>query len=725
MPKKYFENREVSWLKFNYRVLEEARDNSVPLLERLTFASIFLTNLDEFYRVRVGALVRQALDDDSKRDARTGMRPSKQLVEVYKRTRTLFELFDRTFEDIEAGLAFKGIVRKQFSKLTDGEKTFCASFADHEIKRQVKVHENGKSFFAENGKVYYAFLCEGNIYILDYTGAHSRMVTINGSESSYILLDELIIKYASDIIKKKVTSSCTFRLTRSAALDLDTDYASDRGRREEMLKLVERRRKLPPVRVEIGGCKDKAFRDQLCRLLRVSDEITFERVSPLCLDYTGGLRDSCKGREELFYAPQSPQQSRYIDRDSTMISQIEKRDILLFYPYEDIADFIRLLDEAGEDKDVKSISITLYRAAHESRIIESLCKAAQNGKQVLALVELRARFDEENNIIKADKLEAAGCQVIFGRPHVKVHSKLCLISYEKDGQTRYITQIGTGNYNEKTSRIYTDLSLMTADNTIAEDAEAVFEALKESRLVESSNELLISPLCIKSRLIDLMDAEITAAKAGGEGYIGAKVNSLTDKQMIKKLVECGRAGVKVELVVRGICCLIPGIEGKTDNIKVVSIVGRYLEHSRIYIFGSAARRKVYISSADFMTRNLSRRVEAAAPVRDEELRDRVVAYFEAQISDRVRGRVLCPDGIYRREQYDEAEKDSQQLSYEEAVKNVPLKPTPALQVQKAEQLTQTEIRQSYDEAQTVPLDIQPEKPHKRGFIAWLRGLFGK
>ena len=540
------------------------------------------------------------------------------------------------------------------------------------------MYENAKNFFAENGRVYYAFMCDNGIHILDYTGDHSSMIGLNVTDKAYILISELVNKYAHEIIGRKPSAFCTFRVTRSAALDLDTDYMADRDRREEMRKLVLRRKKMPPVRLEISGCTDKTLKEAVCRLLRISDDMTFERVSPLNFDFVGDLRDRFSNNPSLFYNKQTPRKSPIVSRDKAMMSQIEKRDILLFYPYEDIMDFVRLLDEAAADERVQRISITLYRAAHDSAIITALCNAAENGKDVLALVELRARFDEENNIIKAEKLEAAGCRVIFGLPGIKVHSKLCLIEYKDGEQTKYITQIGTGNYNEKTSRLYTDLSLMTSAPDIAADAVETFKKLEEGRLVERSDTLMISPLCLKSRLIDMMDAEITAARAGGEGYIGAKINSLTDRKVIKKLVECSQAGVKVELVVRGICCLVPGIQGKTDNIKVVSIVGRYLEHARIYIFGNSSRRKVFISSADFMTRNLSRRVEAAAPIRDEEQRERVVEYFKIELADKVRGRVLCPDGIYRREQYDEGEKDSQQILYDMAVANENgiLKPVP-------------------------------------------------
>lgn len=758
MAKKYLENRELSWLKFNYRVLEEARDNSVPLLERLTFASIFLSNLDEFYRVRVGALVRQSLDDDNQREARTGLRPSTQLEKIYKRTRKLYELFDITFSDIELGLAAMGAVRKTRKTLTDGEKTYCSSFAEHELKPKLRMYENAKSFFAENGRVYYAVMCDNGIHILDYTGDHSPMIGLNVTDKAYILISELVRKYAADIVGSKPSAFCTFRVTRSAALDLDTDYMAERDRREEMRKLVLRRKKMPIVRLEICGCTDKSLKDAVCRLLRTTDDITFERVSPLDFGFVGDLRDRFKDNSSLFYKKQPPCQSPLVSRDETMMSQIEKRDILLFYPYEDIMDFVRLLDEAAADPRVKRISITLYRAASDSAIIDALCSAGKNGKDVLALVELRARFDEENNIFKAEKLEASGCRVIFGLPGIKVHSKLCLIEYTDGDETKYITQIGTGNYNEKTSRLYTDLSLMTSAQDIAADAVETFKKLEEGRLVESSDTLMISPLCLKSRIIDMMDAEITAARSGGEGYIGAKINSLTDSKVIKKLVECSQAGVKVELVVRGICCLVPGVEGKTDNIKVISIVGRYLEHARIYIFGNSSRRKVYISSADFMTRNLSRRVEAAAPIRDEEQRDRVFEYFRTELSDKVRGRVLCPDGIYRRENYDDVDKDSQQILYDLAVENEKgitsdIKPeqkpvtksepavqpeTPAIELK---DIVEADIPQAPEPVKPdsapaaaipqadMPIVVTPaepiEQPRKRGFFAWLKSIFSK
>ncbi|WP_051588853.1 polyphosphate kinase 1 [Ruminococcus sp. NK3A76] len=758
MAKKYLENRELSWLKFNYRVLEEARDNSVPLLERLTFASIFLSNLDEFYRVRVGALVRQSLDDDNQREARTGLRPSTQLEKIYKRTRKLYELFDITFSDIELGLAAMGAVRKTRKTLTDGEKTYCSSFAEHELKPKLRMYENAKSFFAENGRVYYAVMCDNGIHILDYTGDHSPMIGLNVTDKAYILISELVRKYAADIVGSKPLAFCTFRVTRSAALDLDTDYMAERDRREEMRKLVLRRKKMPIVRLEICGCTDKSLKDAVCRLLRTTDDITFERVSPLDFGFVGDLRDRFKDNSSLFYKKQPPCQSPLVSRDETMMSQIEKRDILLFYPYEDIMDFVRLLDEAAADPRVKRISITLYRAASDSAIIDALCNAGKNGKDVLALVELRARFDEENNIFKAEKLEASGCRVIFGLPGIKVHSKLCLIEYTDGDETKYITQIGTGNYNEKTSRLYTDLSLMTSAQDIAADAVETFKKLEEGRLVESSDTLMISPLCLKSRIIDMMDAEITAARSGGEGYIGAKINSLTDSKVIKKLVECSQAGVKVELVVRGICCLVPGVEGKTDNIKVISIVGRYLEHARIYIFGNSSRRKVYISSADFMTRNLSRRVEAAAPIRDEEQRDRVFEYFRTELSDKVRGRVLCPDGIYRRENYDDGDKDSQQILYDLAVENekgitsdVILEQKPVTKSEPAVQpetpaiepkdIVEADIPQAPEPVKPdpapaaaipqadMPIVVTPaepiQQPRKRGFLAWLKSIFSK
>ena len=369
---------------------------------------------------------------------------------------------------------------------------------------------------------------------------------------------------------------------------------------------------------------------------------------------------------ELFYERRVPQKSAAFRDGESIIKQIEQEDKLLSYPYESIRPFLRMLNEAAEDDNVISIKMTLYRLAKQSKIVEALCEAAENGKEVVVLVELRARFDEENNIRWSRMLEKAGCQIIYGLEGFKVHSKLCLITKKGKDGIEYITQIGTGNYNEKTARLYTDLSLMTANEQIGTDAAKVFQALTKGEAVEESEHLLVAPKCLQNRIIDMIDEEIEHRKNGEDAYIGLKLNSLTDKKIIDKLVEASKAGVHIDMIIRGISCLIPGVKGQTENIRIISIVGRFLEHSRIYIFGCGERRKYYISSADFMTRNTVKRVEVASPVYDPAIRARIQGIFDLMLSDNKKAREENTEGVYTLVKCDGEPVNSQEALYQEA-----------------------------------------------------------
>ena len=453
------------------------------------------------------------------------------------------------------------------------------------------------------------------------------------------------------------------RVTRPADIDADALYDEDLDYREFMVGIIKQRKKLAPIRLELSREMDSYGISLLCDYLELGKNHVFKTSTPLDLSFVFQIQDLLRKETKLFFPKRTSQKSDQFQEGRSIIEQIKEEDKLLSYPYESIRPFLHLLNEAAEDKDVVSIKMTLYRVAKQSKVVEALIEAAENGKEVVVLVELRARFDEENNIEWSRRLENAGCQVIYGLDGYKVHTKLCLITRKTDKQIEYITQIGTGNYNEKTSRLYTDLSLMTSNVDIGIEASNVFQALAKGEVIEKSEHLLVAPKCLQNKVLEMLDEEIAHAKSGEEAYAGFKLNSLTDKKIIDKLIEASSAGVKIDMIIRGICCLIPGIEGKTDNIRIISIVGRFLEHSRIYIFGSGDRRKYYIASADFMTRNTVRRVEVAAPVYAEHLKEELQNMFDIMLNDNQKARQLYPDGTYRRVENDQKPLNSQEKFY--------------------------------------------------------------
>ena len=490
---------------------------------------------------------------------------------------------------------------------------------------------------------------------------------------SYMLIEDLIAAFADKAFPSyKIEERAVIRITRSADISLDDDFDIEVDARQNMSELISKRKRLRPVRMQVSKALPEDVQNELCARLELNPKQVFVEKSPLDLGYVFALCPKCSQRSEMFYSRREPQTSRMIDEYSPMMPQIEKRDLLLSYPYESIKPFLRLLDEAAADPDVISMKMTLYRVAKNSRVIKALCTAAENGKDVFVLVELRARFDEENNIEQSRQLEEAGCKVVYGPAGLKVHSKLCLITKKVGKEYIYYTQVGTGNYNEKTAELYTDFSLMTVNKDIGLDACDVFKALAMGETVESLRLLWAAPHCLQNRALEMMDNEIRIARAGGEGYVGLKLNSLTDKVLIDKLIECSQAGVKVEMIVRGISCLAAGIKGVTDNIRLISIVGRYLEHGRIYIFGEGVRQNIYISSADFMTRNTTRRVEIAAPILSDELKERLTDYFRVQFNDNVKAREQLSDRSYRRVINDNMPLDAQKHFIAEAYANVPL-----------------------------------------------------
>lgn len=683
MSQTVYDNRELSWLKFNERVMEEANDKATPIGERLMFSSIFSSNLDEFFMVRVGSLHDKMLIDDNDRDGKTLMRPSEQIYAVLSRVKTLSQMQDKSFERICSSLESSGIKKINPEKASKDDKEFIDKFFKHEVSPFLSplVVDSRHPFPFLNGKSIYAAagLKSKNgtmLGIIGTSGVFKRVIILPPTEKHsvrYMLAEDLILSKIHKLFPDyEICSKALLRVTRNADIDVNEAlYDHELDFRSIMSELIKKRKKLCAVRLQLSAPLDDNSISVLKKKLDIHKSQIFIQSSPLDMSFIGDLLDILRDKKmsELFYEPHTPQKSFMINDNLPMISQIDKRDIFLSYPYESIKPFIRLLKEAAADASVVSIKITLYRVAKNSQIVDALIDAAENGKEVLVLVELRARFDEENNIGWSKRLEEAGVKVIYGPEELKVHSKLLLITRKSGTGIKYTTQIGTGNYNEKTSALYTDVSLMTANENIAKEAAEVFNCLSTGRLVEESNYLLVSPLTLRQSVVKMMDKEILKAKNGEDAFVGAKLNSLTDKVLINKLIECSKAGVKVQLVIRGICCLIPGISGVTDNITVVSIVGRYLEHARFYIFGAEdASRKIYISSADFMTRNTIRRVEVAAPIYDKEIRARIMDMFNTMMSDNIKARVLGSDGVYIKRTPDgEDVINAQEYFYHEAV----------------------------------------------------------
>lgn len=679
MAGKFYDNRELSWLKFNARVLEEAFDEETPLFERLRFVQIFCSNLDEFFMIRVGSLHDKMIFDSKDTENKTNMTAREQLIEIAKQVKKLLPVKDRAYAQIMNGLKEYGVEHISPEQLSPEEDAYFKAFFSREIQPLLFTGVVDKKHpvpFLRSGEVYIGVAIRKKVDasgkvsfgILPASENFPKLVWLPGT-GRFMLIEELISHYAGLVFKNfEIVSRCIFRVTRNADITMDEGlYDHDVDFRDIMSELVKKRKKLQPVRLEFLGKPDDSIAALISKTLKVKENFVFSQTAPLTMDFLSSIERRLGKRSELFFSPLTPQKSPDIDQKQPIIEQIKKHDILLNYPYENISQFIRLLDEAANDPDVVSIKITLYRVARDSKIISALTRAAENGKDVLALVELRARFDEENNIGWSKRLEEAGVTVIYGLDELKVHSKLLLITMRDGNDVSYITQVGTGNYNERTSKLYTDLTLMTADRDFGSDASVVFNALAVGNTVESTNKLLVAPKGLKSRIVELIDNEITYKD---KGYIGIKMNSLTDKDIIEKLAEASRAGVKIELVVRGICCLIAGVEGDTDNIRVISIVGRFLEHSRIYIFGTGERRRVYISSADFMTRNTERRVEVAAPLLDRRLADRAVEIFDTCLRDNVKAREQDSDGNYQRvtPREGEARLNSQIYFYEQAYK---------------------------------------------------------
>jgi len=676
MKNSVYMNRELSWLKFNERVLEEAESQTVPLCERLSFASIYQTNLDEFFMVRVGSLVDQLLVSKDIRDNKTKMTPKEQISAILSQVAKLNRRKDSVYSDLMEQIEEYGIKLVNFRKIDKKGTEYLERYFDSEIaplisptvvgKRQPFPFLRNREIYAvvvlqrKNGKEKLGLIpCTSNVF--------PRLIEVPGQDGTYMLSEELILHFIPKAFPGYfVKAKSLIRVTRNADIDADALYDEDLDYREFMVEVIKKRKRLAPVRLELSRELDGDIVDTLCDYLGVNKKYVFRGECPLDLSFVFQIQDMLRNIPELFYEKRVPQKSAQFQSEMPILQQIEEKDKLLSYPFESIRPFLNMLREAANDDSVVSIKMTLYRVARQSKVVEALIEAAENGKEVLVLVELKARFDEENNIEWSRRLENAGCHVIYGLDGYKVHSKLCLITRKKEGQVEYITQIGTGNYNEKTARLYTDLSVMTCNPQIGQEAAAVFQALAMGEVVEETETLLVAPKCLQNQVLDMIDEEIAHARNGEPAYVGVKINSLTDKRIMDRLIDASQAGVKIEMVVRGICCLVPGVEGMTENIRIISIVGRFLEHSRIYIFGTGEREKIYIASADFMTRNTIRRVEVAAPILDGDLKKRLKEMFHAMLNDNQQARELLNTGEYVRIRNDKTPLNSQELFYEQA-----------------------------------------------------------
>ncbi|MBF7097754.1 polyphosphate kinase 1 [Alkalibacter mobilis] len=654
----YTQNRELSWLRFNERVLQEGCDCTVPLLERLKFISIFISNLDEFFMIRVGSLFDLTHIKKETYDNKTGDTPKQQLEKVFSAVEPLYKSKDEAFFRLEQELRHREIFNLGMSELTNSELKFVENYFKKNVMPLLSPqiidshhpfpHLWNKALYAI-GNVQYKE-SSSTIGILGVPKALPKILILPSNKLRYILMEKIILYYFESVFDLySVSNKCIISVTRNAdispedeAFDFDEDF------RSQMKQILKKRSRLSPVRLEVQGNLEKKLGKYLMNKLNIDEVQIFASKSPLVMDYAFVLEDnlSVPAKRSLLYTHFEPQYPSTLNRSISVKNQIIKRDVLVFYPYESIEPFIQLLKESSTDKMVKSIKITLYRLASKSKVIEYLCEAAENGKDVTVMIELRARFDEKNNIEWAERLEESGCKVIYGFEEYKVHSKICLITCMDKDKISYITQIGTGNYNEKTAKLYTDLSLMTADPEIGKDAANFFKNMLIGNLDGIYFKLLVAPSSYKCKMMELIDEEIEKSKRGMNGRLIFKANSLTERDIIDKLAEASIAGVKVDLIIRGICCILPEIKGKTENIRVTSIVGRFLEHPRIYCFGSGNDAKIYISSADLMTRNMDRRVELACPILDDDNKRKIIHILDVMLKDNKKARIMRSDGTY-------------------------------------------------------------------------------
>ena len=670
----YTQNRELSWLRFNQRVLEEARDETVPLMERMKFVAIFTSNLDEFFMIRVGSLYDMAAVDNKKLDTKSGMTPKQQLEAIYQAVAPLYKERDKTYAEIKKQLKPYGVCGLDFKELEQLEKKYVKKYFKEQILPVLSpqiVDPNHPFPHLLNKEIYVvANLKQGSntmTGIVPVPQYIPEVLYLPGHDIRYIRMEKVIMEYLELVFDKyEVSDKNYICVTRNADISPDDEaYADNEDFRFIMKETLHKRRRMAVVRLETASPLGKEMEKYLCDRFKITPECIFRTKMPMKLGFIFAIADKIPDsmKRALIDEPFSPQPSASL-ADGSIMEQVKKKDVLLSFPYESMDPFLQLIREAASDPDVMTIKITIYRLAKKARLVEYLCAAAENGKEVTALIELRARFDEQNNIDWSERMEEAGCRVLYGFEDYKVHSKLCLITYRNKNEIRYITQVGTGNYNEKTAKMYTDYSLITSDQEIGEDAAIFFKNMSIGNLDGVYDHLIVSPTSLKQKVLSLIDEEI---RKGEHGRIVMKMNSLTDMDFIRKVSAASQAGVKIDLIVRGICCILPGIQGRTENLSVTSIVGRYLEHPRVFVFGTGDDAKVYIGSADMMTRNTEKRVEVACPIFDPKIRKKLMHDLNIMLADNVKARKMLSDGTYRKKVQGERTVNAQETFMKEAL----------------------------------------------------------
>ena len=654
----YTQNRELSWLRFNERVMDEAKEKGVPAFEKLKFISIFTSNLDEFFMIRVGSLYDQTFMAKPQIDNKTGMDAEEQLAEVFKAVAPLYKKRDKIYKEVTGLLQEKGITYVEMSSMTPVGRRYAEDYFTSYIQpilspQIINAHHPFPHLI--NKALYIVLLLkikEKTAYgIVPVPTTLERVVHVPGDNTRYTLLEDLVCEYVDRVFDNcTIEAKSIITVTRNADVNVGSLVDDDDDFRHQMKKVLKKRSRLAPVRLEVLGNIDEKLEKFLREKLELKKEQVFRSNAPLEMSYVYPLLDKLPKSllSDITYEPFEPQPPKWMTPGESMINRVMSEDLLLSYPYEQMNPFLQVIKEAASDERVVSIKITIYRLARRATLVDYLRTAAENGKEVTVIMELRARFDEANNINWSESLEEAGCTVIYGLKDYKVHSKVCLITLMERRKIRRITQVGTGNYNEKTAKLYTDLSFITSDEEIGNDAAVYFKNMAIANLNGHYDALLVAPNSMKNKILALIQGEIEKAKQGLDASITIKINSLTDRETIDRLKDASQAGVKVQMIIRGICCLLPDIEGYTENIFITSIVGRFLEHSRVYCFGSGDDMVMYISSADFMTRNLNRRVEVACPIKSPKIRKQIMDILDIMLRDNVKARNLRYDGLYEK-----------------------------------------------------------------------------